>query len=208
MFKKIIPVLIIIAILLVGMSQKDVLIETIKHGGSPAIIISILLLSIGVFFPMVPFPVSAGMIGAGFGPIPGAVITLSGSMFGTILLFFTIRYSLREWAQKKLKRYPKIQEYEEYLNRKSFSAIFTARLIPVIPAPAVNIVCGLSKVSWKVFIIASAIGKIPYILVLTYAGANLHNNMWNSVFIYASYLLIMFTVNLIVVNRKNIKRVS
>jgi uncharacterized membrane protein YdjX (TVP38/TMEM64 family) len=197
MVKKIFFILILITLIVVGITQKGTLIEMIRHGDSPAIIISLLLLSICVFFPVVPFVVSAGMIGAVFGTMKGAVITFSGSMFGTILLFLITRYSFREWAQQRIKKYPKVQEYEESLKRNSFLTILSARLIPVIPAPAVNIVCGLSKVNWKVFIIASAIGKIPNILILSYAGANLDHNKWFSIMMYASYLFIIFIIDIV-----------
>jgi uncharacterized membrane protein YdjX (TVP38/TMEM64 family) len=183
MLKKLPLFLILFVVLFVGITQKGALIDMIMQGGAPAVVISLLLLTICVFFPIVPFPVSAGTIGAIFGTIEGTIITLCGSMIGTIILFFTIRYGFREWAQKKLKKYPKIQEYEDYLSRRSFLAILTARLIPIIPAPVINIVCGLSKVDWKIFIIASTIGKVPYMAVLCYAGANLQQNIWYSVFI-------------------------
>lgn len=202
MFKKIFLVFILIAILIVGITQKDTLVEMIQHGDRPAMIISMMLLFICVFFPVVPFAVSSGMIGAVFGTIQGAVISLSGSMLGTILLFFITRYGFRAWAQHKIKRYPMVQEYDEYLNRRSFLAILIARLIPVIPSQVVNIVCGLSKVNWAVFIIASAIGKIPNILIFSYAGANLHHNKWLSILMYTFYLVIIFIINFILVYRK------
>jgi len=203
MLKKIPLLLILSFVLFVGITQKGTLIDLIMQGGAPAVVISLLLLTLCVFVPLVPFPVSAGMIGAIFGTIDGTIITLCGSMLGTTILFFTVRYGFREWAQKKLKKYPKIREYEEYLSRRSFLAILTARLIPFIPAPVINIICGLSKVDWKIFIIASTIGKVPYMAVLCYAGANLHQNIWYSVFIYVSYLAIILTINLLVMNRKN-----
>src|SRR3954467_6087409 len=160
MLKKIVIVIMLITILVVGMTQKNVLIEMVKDGGSHAILLSILLLTINVFFPLVPFAVSTGIIGAVFGTLQGTVISLSGSMLGTVLLFFVTRYGFRDWAQKKLKKYPKAQQYEEALNRKSFLAILTARLIPIHPAPVVNVVCGLSKVDWIVFFAASVLGKL------------------------------------------------
>lgn len=202
MFRKIFIVLMIITILIVGITQKDTLIEMIKDGGSRAIFISLLLLIINVFFPVVPFAVSTGIIGAVFGTLLGAAISLSGSMIGTMLLFFITRYGFRDWAGQRLSKYPKVQEFEDILNRRFFVAIFTARLIPIIPAPVVNIICGLSKVYWVVFFIASALGKIPNILVLCYAGANFHHNRWVSILLYAFYFTIILIINLILIYRK------
>ncbi|WP_026692326.1 TVP38/TMEM64 family protein [Peribacillus kribbensis] len=203
MVKKIIIVSFIIIIIIgLGIKEKNTLILMITHGGSPALVMSLLLLSLCVFFPIIPFPVSAGTIGAVFGPLKGSIITLTGSMIGTVLFFFFTRYGYRKWAQQKLKKYPKAQKYENQLKDNAFMAVFIARLIPIIPAPVVNLGCSLSTVNWKVFVLASLIGKIPNILFLSFAGASFRYNMWFSVFMYALYLVIIVVINIVWVYRK------
>lgn len=108
-------------------------------------------------------------------------------------------------AQQKLMNYPKVQEYEAFLNRNSFLAILTCRLIPIIPAPVVNIVCGLSNVKWLTFFIASSIGKIPNILILSYAGASFSSNKLFSFGLYGGYILIIFLINFVIMYRRMAK---
>ncbi|GHH96800.1 TVP38/TMEM64 family protein [Neobacillus kokaensis] len=208
MFKRIVSIIIFLLIIVVGLFQKDPLLQVIKEGGTLSIAISMLLVAICVFFPVIPFPVLAGVIGAVFGTAQGVVISLTGAMAGTMGLYLLSRYGFRDFAQEKLQKYPKVQEYEKLLTRNSFLAILTCRLIPIIPAPVVNIICGLSHVKWVTFFAASTLGKIPNILILSYAGASFNENKLYSFGLYGVYLLILFLINLVIVYRRMEKKSS
>jgi len=202
MFKRVLSIGILLLIIAIGLFQKDELLQLLKQGGALSILISMLLVAICVFFPVIPFPVLAGTIGAVFGTSQGVIVSLTGAMVGTMAFFFLSRYGFRDYAQQKLMKYPRVQEYDEFLNKNSFVAILTCRLIPIIPAPVVNIVCGLSHVKWLTFFTASFIGKIPNILLLSYAGALFSNNKLYSFGIYGVYLIIIFIINFIIIYRK------
>ncbi|WML44168.1 TVP38/TMEM64 family protein [Neobacillus sp. PS3-40] len=202
MIKKISSIGILIVIIIIGYLQKDVLLHIIREGGTTAILVSMLFVAICVFFPLIPFPVLAGIIGAVFGTSQGVFISLAGATFGTMAFFFLCRYGFRDVAQSRLRKYPKVKEYEELLNRNSFIAILTSRLIPLIPAPIVNIICGLSKVNWFNFLLASTIGKIPNILLLSYVGASFTNNKLLSFTMYGVYILVLGLINFVIIYRK------
>ena len=202
MIKRIISLSILLFIIAVGFLQKDELLHLVKHGGTVSIFISMLLVAICVFFPVIPFPVLAGVIGAVFGTTQGVFISLAGAMVGTMRFFFLSRYGFRDLAEENLTKYPKVREYEDFLNRNSFVAILICRLIPIIPAPVVNIICGLSHVKWITFLIASTLGKIPNILILSYAGSIFSNNKLYSIGIYGCYLLIIFLINFVIIYRR------
>jgi uncharacterized membrane protein YdjX (TVP38/TMEM64 family) len=202
MIKRILTICIFIFIIVVGFVEKGTLLNLIQEGGFLSILISMLFVAICVFFPVIPFPVLAGTIGAVFGTAQGLSISLTGSMIGTMAFFFLSRYGFRDFAQSKLKKYKKVQEYEQFLNHNSFIAILTCRLIPVIPALVVNMICGLSKVKWPIFFIASAIGKIPNVLLLSYAGSTFTSNKLFSFGLYGIYLVVVFLINFIIVYRR------
>jgi uncharacterized membrane protein YdjX (TVP38/TMEM64 family) len=174
----------------------------VNEGGAYSILISMVLVAICVFVPIVPFPVLAGLIGGIFGTPQGVIITLSGAMIGTLLFFYIARYGFKEWAQTKIEQYPQVKEYEEKLNKNAFLTILLVRLVPIVPSPVVNIVCGLSKVNGLVFFLASAIGKLPNILLLSFAGASFSENKWFSFGLYGFYVLIIMIVNYVIVYRK------
>jgi uncharacterized membrane protein YdjX (TVP38/TMEM64 family) len=205
MLKKVVSLCILVMIIAVGFLQKDELLSLVNAGGYLSIMISMLLVAICVFFPIIPFPVLAGVIGGVFGATLGMIVSLTGAMVGTMGFFYLSRYGFRDYAQQKLINYPKVKEYEAFLNRNSFLAILTCRLIPIIPAPVVNIVCGLSNVKWLTFFIASTIGKIPNILILSYAGASFSSNKLFSFGLYGGYILIIFLINFVLIYRRMAK---
>jgi uncharacterized membrane protein YdjX (TVP38/TMEM64 family) len=201
MGKRIVSIFILIIIVAVGFFQKDELLTLIKGGGVLSLLISMLFVAICVFFPIIPFPVLAAVIGGVFGTTQGVFISLTGAMAGTMAFFILSRYGFRDYAQAKLMNKPKVQEYESFLNHNSFMAILTCRLIPIIPAPVVNIICGLSKVKGLVFFSASTIGKLPNILILSYAGALFSSNKLFSFSLYGGYILVIFLINFFVIYR-------
>ncbi|MFS0778027.1 TVP38/TMEM64 family protein [Neobacillus sp. 3P2-tot-E-2] len=205
MFKRILSISILLMVIAVGFLQKDELLTLIMERGILSIFISMLFVAICVFFPVIPFPVLAGVIGGGFGTTQGVIISLTGAMAGTMCFFLLSRYGFRDYAQSKLLNYPKLQQYEEFLNRNSFFAILTCRLIPIIPAPGVNIICGLSKVNWLTFFTSSTLGKIPNILILSYAGASFSSNKLFSFGLYGGYILVIFIIYFFVIYRKMAK---
>lgn len=194
MLKKILGIIVMITIIAVGFFQKEAWLDAIKAGGMFSVLFSMLLIAADVFFPIVPFALVAALNGAVFGTANGIWITLTGSMLGTILLFFLARYSFRDWARKKVQAYPAIQSYEASFNKNAFTAVLLGRLIPVIPSLVMNVICGLSQVRWHVFFFASLIGKIPNIVVVTIAGANFTSNKLLSISIYGAYILIIMVV--------------
>mgnify|MGYP003575039074 CR=1 FL=1 len=205
MVKRILSISLFIIVITIGLLQKDELLILIKAGGIISVLISMLFVAICVFFPIIPFPVLAGLIGGVYGTSQGVIVSLTGAMAGTMGFFYLSRYGFRDYAQSKLMKYPKIQEYDEFLNRNSFVAIFTCRLIPIIPAPVVNIICGLSKVNGLIFFTASSLGKIPNILILSIAGASFSSNKLFSFGLYGGYILILFLVNFVIMYRKMTK---
>jgi uncharacterized membrane protein YdjX (TVP38/TMEM64 family) len=192
-------------VITIAILQRDDLLTLIKEGGILSIFISMLFVAICVFFPVIPFPVLAGVIGGVFGTTQGVIVSLTGAMAGTMGFFFLSRYGFRDYAQSKLMNYPKVQDYENFLNRNSFVAILTCRLVPIIPAPVVNIICGLSNVNWLIFFTASTIGKIPNILILSYAGASYSSNKLFSFGLYGGYILILILINFVIMYRKMAK---
>lgn len=200
--KKVLPILLFVVIVIVGYMEKEIFLEWIHSGGSLAILISMVFVAILVFFPVMPFPVVAGMIGAVYGTWLGALISLLGAIMGSILMFWMARYGFREWAQRFLKKYPKAATYETYFEKNAFVSILFVRAVPVIPAPVVNIVCGLSRVSWVTFFIASLIGKIPSNLVFSFAGSSFGSSKITSFLVYGIYYLLIFGLMFLTIRRQ------
>lgn len=98
--KKILGIIVMITIIAVGFSERSG--DAIKAGGLFSVLFSMLLIAADVFFPIVPFALVAALNGAVFGIANGIWITLTGSMLGTMMLFFSPGTALG-WASKKFR---------------------------------------------------------------------------------------------------------
>jgi uncharacterized membrane protein YdjX (TVP38/TMEM64 family) len=201
--RRILTILLFVAIVGLGYLYKDQLVDWIKGGGSMSVIVSIVFVAILVFFPVMPFIVVAGIIGAVFGTIYGSLISLTGALVGALVMFLMARYGFRDWAQRMLQKYPKVKEYESYFEKNAFLGILFVRVVPVVPSPAVNIISGISRVSVVTFFLASLLGKIPSIVIFTFAGSNFGDNKTASFVTYGVYFVaIMIATSIVMYKRQ------
>lgn len=70
-------------------------------------------------------------------------------------------------------------------------AIFQARLLPFIPSGIVTFSSAMSNVSIRVFILATACGKIPSILLEVLVSYNLVNRKYAQFWLTAAALLVL-----------------
>jgi uncharacterized membrane protein YdjX (TVP38/TMEM64 family) len=186
-------IIISVIIIVIGMNQKELMIDLVHQGGTLAIIISILFVGVLVFFPIIPYPVLAGIIGSVAGVMNGTFISLTGIFLGTTFMFYLSRYGFQDWSQNLLNKYPKAKEYEHYFEKNAFLGILFVRLLPVIPSPIVNILSGMSKVNFLVFSSATLTGKLPAVITFTLAGSMFAGSRLLSISIYGAYFLIIVT---------------
>jgi uncharacterized membrane protein YdjX (TVP38/TMEM64 family) len=124
-------------------------------------------------FPVIPYPIVGGVLGAAFGPVLGGVITWVGSTTASILMFLFVRYGYQEWGSRVLHGHNSLGKITELFERNAFLTIIFARLIPFVPSFIINIYAALSRVSFGAYAIASALGKIPAMLLFAIVGDNL-----------------------------------
>ncbi|OIB01177.1 hypothetical protein AK95_27415 [Paenibacillus sp. LC231] len=124
-------------------------------------------------FPVIPYPVVGGVIGAALGPVIGGIVTWVGSTVASILMFMFIRYGFQEWGGRVLYRYNRLGKVTTMFERNAFMTILFTRLIPFIPSIVINVYAALSKVTFASYSIASALGKIPAMLLFSMVGDHL-----------------------------------
>ncbi|WP_379966042.1 TVP38/TMEM64 family protein [Ectobacillus sp. sgz5001026] len=191
MAKKVSSILFVTMILIIIYVNRDQFVGIIKEGGMFSIWISMLMVAMGAFFPIVPFPILGGIIGAVFGVWQGALISLAGGMLGTTVFFLLVRYGFRNVTKTYIMKYETIKKYEAIMLKKPFLAVYLSRMIPVIPATVVNMTWALSDVSIYAFFVASSLGKIPNILLVNYAGSIFMHHQWGAIVAYAAYMAVI-----------------
>lgn len=157
-------------------------------------------------FPVIPYPLVGGVLGAAFGPVLGGVITWTGSIAASILMFLFVRYGYQEWGSRVLLGNNKVGELTRLFERNAVMAIIFARLIPFVPSFMINIYSALSRVSFGAYTLASALGKVPAMLLFAIVGDNLMREPRNLVWAIGIYVVfISLTVGLYRLRRRDKK---
>lgn len=189
-------IIVIIGYLLIGLLiylYGEGLLEWIRKG-TDYILITSLLATLFALFPIIPYPLIGGVLGAAYGPLTGGLITWIGSSLASIIMFAFVRYGFQDLGKKWLYRYNKLSKITTIFERNAFMTIFLTRLIPVIPSIVVNIYSALSRVSLLQYSLASTIGKAPSMLLFAVVGNTLVTEPQE-----LFYIALFYTVFLVIV---------
>ncbi|GAE24428.1 hypothetical protein JCM9140_355 [Halalkalibacter wakoensis JCM 9140] len=171
------------------------LLQWIRQGGTEYMLITSILATFFALFPIIPYPLIGGVLGAAYGPVFGSIITWIGSSLASIVMFAFVRYGYQDWGKKWLHRYDRLSKVTDLFERNAFMTIFITRLIPVIPSIVVNIYSALSRVSFIRYSIASSLGKVPSMILFATVGNTLVTNPSDLLYItlfYGTFLAIVY----------------
>jgi len=143
----------------------------LREADNPLLVL--ILVTAIALFPVIPFPVVGGVVGAASGPVAGAAIVWKGSTAASLLMFLFLRYFYREWGERLLNRIEGIAKINRAFERNAFLAIMFSRMLPFIPSVIVNAYSALNRVSFGTYAAASAIGKLPAMLLFALIGDHL-----------------------------------
>lgn len=143
--------------------------EFISGFGAYAPLIYIILFAIVplTFFPDSVLAVSSGLI---FGLVKGSLYTMIGAFLGGTLAFFISRTLKKDFIDVLTKG--KYDKFHSKIEINGFFTVLILRLIPLFPFDIISYGAGLSKVSYRDFMIGTLIGIIPGVLVFVNIGAS------------------------------------
>jgi uncharacterized membrane protein YdjX (TVP38/TMEM64 family) len=138
--------------------------------------------ALATFFLIYFLVVALSLPGAGVLSIAGGFIfgwalsfpiaTLAATC-GAMLVFQIVKTSLGSSLARRVS--PFITKLADGFARDALSYLLFLRLVPVFPFFIINAVAGLSKVSLRVFTIATFIGIIPGAIIFAWLGRELGN---------------------------------
>lgn len=122
-------------------------------------------------------PGSLMTIGAGFlfGVVVGAVTVSLASVVGASAAFWLGRTIARGWVERRFSGDRRFLTLDRAVEREGFKIVVLVRLSPVIPFTAINYVLGLTKISYRDFLLASWIGMLPGTILYAYLGSTLQS---------------------------------
>lgn len=149
-------------------------IESLKSSRDAATAAQMFILAaLASLFPVIPFGVVGGVLGAAYGLWLGGLMNTAASTLGAAVMFLAIRHGWQEQGRRYLERVALLHKLNAAMERHPVTSIFIARTIPVLPAIAINVYAALVSVPFVSFVLATAAGKLPVMLVFAFIGEQL-----------------------------------
>jgi uncharacterized membrane protein YdjX (TVP38/TMEM64 family) len=105
-----------------------------------------------------------------FGLLPGLPFALIGITTGAFGAFLAGRALGRSWVEQRMGDSLKLQALDEAVNARSFYIVFLTRFAIVLPFNVLNYAFGLTRVTAATYVVATALGMLPAVLLYVYLG--------------------------------------
>jgi uncharacterized membrane protein YdjX (TVP38/TMEM64 family) len=118
-------------------------------------------------------PASVLTLGAGavFGVLFGAIYVFVGATLGATAAFLVGRYLARGWVARKIEGNTTFNAIDKAVAREGWKIVGLTRLSPVFPFVLLNYAFGITQVSLRHYVVASAVGMLPGTVMYVYIGS-------------------------------------
>jgi uncharacterized membrane protein YdjX (TVP38/TMEM64 family) len=141
---------------------KRLLTETGALGPAAFIGLFVVLHCVGI--PIAPLVVASGAVW----PKPGALaMSWLGSMGAALTAFGIARAAGRDWVERRLSE--RFRRMDRRLAERGFLTVLLVRTFLFLPPP-LDWLSGVSRIRVREFVAATAIGVLPSVLFLVFAG--------------------------------------
>ncbi|WP_028552108.1 TVP38/TMEM64 family protein [Paenibacillus sp. UNC451MF] len=172
---------------------KDEILHWMQFGDAPVLLIFVAALGF-IIIPVIPYKIVIGMLGFMYGPLLGALISWTAASVASVIVFLVARYLFQKQGRAYLSKYEKLEKLQSAIEKNPFLTILLARLIPVIPQAVVNVIPAITSIPVVTFAVASALGKIPAMLLFAFIGSNLFAGTSKLVLSVGVYVLFLASV--------------
>jgi uncharacterized membrane protein YdjX (TVP38/TMEM64 family) len=148
-------------------------IEDLVHGAGIAGPIAFVAIYTLLTVALVPGTAPSVAAGALFGAIWGTVLTVIGATLGATAAYVLARRLGR--APVRARTGERFARLDAWVARRGFLAVLYVRLIPVFPFNAVNYAFGMTSVTPRAYIAATALGITPATIAFVAVGSSLHD---------------------------------
>lgn len=114
-------------------------------------------------FLVIPVMLLIGVTAIVFGPFLGALYSMIGALLSAAVIYAIGRTLGRDAVRRLAGR--RLNELSRRLARRGLLAVVLIRIVPVAPFSMINIVAGASHIGWRDFILGTAIGLAPGIVL-------------------------------------------
>lgn len=147
--------------------------EYLEGMGTIATIVYLGMYVIKPIFIVIPSNILALGAGIVFGPIKGFLLTMVGFWISGTIAFYIARFLGKDFVEGIIG--DKLMKLDKNMEKNGFKILFLLRLPPVLPYDPLSYACGLTKIRYRDFILASVIGVVPETICYSIIGREAHN---------------------------------
>lgn len=151
----------------------DKMIDSIQSQGAVGVLILLglqLLQIVVAFIPGEVVQVAAGML---YGPVFGTLIILLGCVISSAFVYTLVHKLGAPFVQAMVDQKHLVKFYEFERSGKLNLVVFVLFLIPGMPKDVFTYLVPLTNMRMRAFLILSTVGRIPGVIISTYAAAGL-----------------------------------
>lgn len=164
----------------------DEVINDVRNAGSLGFLILLALQFLQIVVAFIPGEATQMAAGMLYGPWLGGLIILVGSILSSAFVFAVVHRLGAPFVRDMVsdKWLEKFERFEQ--SGKLELTVFVLFLIPGMPKDVFTYLVPLTSMRMRNFLLLSNVGRIPGILVSTYAASGLvDGNVWQSIIILA-----------------------
>lgn len=159
----------------------DLMIQLLKSYESLGPIPGFALPFIEAFLPFLPLVVFVMTNAAAYGLLEGFLLSWIGASGGAICVFIIVRKLGEKRFFVWIRRNKQVKRVTTWLEKHGFGPLFLLMCFPFSPSAIINIVAGLSKISFQQFVLAVLLGKSVMIFTISYIGDSIMSFAQNPV---------------------------
>ena len=153
-----------------GKLSIEAIANIIKSNGAFSSVIYLIIFAIKPIFVIIPSNIISVAAGNVFGSVWGFVLTMIGYYISATVAFYISRFLGRSFIEELVG--DKFIKLDNNLEEKGFKILFLLRLPPILPYDALSYTCGLTKIKYKDFILASVLGVVPETICYSILGTS------------------------------------
>lgn len=134
------------------------------------VLIGMFVIILESMIPVLPLAVFIALNMILFGNLAGFIMSWVSTIIGCIIMFIVSRKYFSNFFDRKTKKSKKVRNLMNIINKMEFSTLVIITALPFTPAFLINIAAGLSKMSYKKFVMSILISKIAVIYFWGYIG--------------------------------------
>jgi uncharacterized membrane protein YdjX (TVP38/TMEM64 family) len=144
-----------------------------------------------VLFPVIPYKIMIGTLGFMYGPLLGFLVSWSAASVAAVIVYAVVRINFQKRGRAYMAKFEGMDKVATTMEKHPFAMILAARLIPVLPQSLVNVYPAFLSIRLPTYAIASALGKIPSILLFAYLGNQLFTDWNNALIVIGVYIVLL-----------------